>query len=177
MRKFFKESFIYLVSSEGNSSRENQRIETTWSGNILEKFAEIFFRKRIFSTSNPGLVLQLPLLDEPGLFLELLQHQVLVFVELDAFLVQFIHRVHHGSQLSLQSCGCAQVEILISSRRSGKLILNLQKEGVHQMGVFDDDRDLGEHRLETDVEILDLVRGEVVVLEHLDCVLGHPVGF
>ena len=45
------------------------------------------------------------------------------------------------------------------------------------MGVFDDDRDLGEHGLETDVEILDLIRGEVVVLEHLDCVLGHPVGF
>ena len=45
------------------------------------------------------------------------------------------------------------------------------------MGVFDDDRDLGEHRLETDVEVLDLIRGEVVVLEHLDGILGHPVGF
>ena len=45
------------------------------------------------------------------------------------------------------------------------------------MGVLDDDRDLGEHRLEADVKILDLIWRKVIVLEHLDCILGHPVGF
>ena len=43
------------------------------------------------------------------------------------------------------------------------------------MRVLDDDRDLAEHSLETDVQVLDRVGGEVVILEHLDGIPGHPI--
>ena len=44
------------------------------------------------------------------------------------------------------------------------------------MGVLDDDGDLGEERLVADVEVLDGVRAEVSLLEHLDRLGGEAVG-
>ena len=44
------------------------------------------------------------------------------------------------------------------------------------MGVLDDDGDLGEERLVADVEVLDGVRAEVSLLEHLDSLGGEAVG-
>ena len=58
-----------------------------------------------------------------------------------------------------------------------QLILNVEQESVHQVRVPDHNRDLGEHRLEADVQILDGVGREVIILEHLHGILGHPVRF
>ena len=61
------------------------------------------------------LVLQLSLLDISCLLLELLEHQVLMFVELDALLVELVHAVHHGPDLGLEGGGGAQVQELVTS--------------------------------------------------------------
>ena len=99
-----------------------------------------------------------------------------MLVELDALLVELVHGVHHGPHLSLQGGCSAEVEILSSTRGEGQLLLHVQQEGVDKVGVLDHDGDLRQHRLETNVKILDRVRREVVVSEHLDGVLGHSVG-
>lgn len=71
----------------------------------------------------PGLVLQLPLLDPPGLLLVLLEHHVLVLVELDGLLVQLVHRVHHGPQLCLQRVRRPQVQELRAAHVQRQLLL------------------------------------------------------
>ena len=56
------------------------------------------------------------------------------------------------------------------------LLGQFDHEGVDEVGVLDDDGDLGEERLVADVEVLDGVRAEVSLLEHLDRLGGEAVG-
>ena len=56
------------------------------------------------------------------------------------------------------------------------LLGQLDHEGVDEVGVLDDDGDLGEERLVADVEVLDGVRAEVSLLEHLDRLGGEAIG-
>ena len=166
----------YLVRSVGDCAGEDEGVESAGRGDVLEDFADVLIRQGVLSASLASLVLQLSLLDKTRLLLELLQHQVLMLVELDALLVELVHGVHHGPDLGLQGGGSPEVEILGPARGQRQLLLHVQQQGVDQVGVLDHDGDLGQHRLEADVEILDGVRREVAVPEHLDGVLGHSVG-
>ena len=174
MQNHFLKS-CYLVRGVGDCAGEDERVESAGRGDVLEDFADVLIRQRILSASLASLVLQLSLLDKTRLLLELLQHQVLMLVELDALLVELVHGVHHGPDLGLQGGGGPEVEILSTARGQRQLLLHVQQECVDQVGVLDHDGDLSQHRLEADVQVLDRVRGEVILLEHLDGVLRHPI--
>ena len=127
------------------------------------------------SSRRSRLVFKLPLLNPPSLLLILLQHHVLVLVELDRLLVQLVHGVHHRAKLGLQGVGGAKVKELGATDIEGETLLHLQHQRVHQVRVLDHDRDLGEHRFVTDVKVFHRVGSEVSLLEHLNGLLGHPV--
>ena len=80
------------------------------------------------------------------------------------------------SQLCLQRSRGSQVEVLCPAHVQPDLLGQLDHEGVDEVGVLDDDGDLGEERLVADVEVLDGVRAEVSLLEHLDRLGGEAIG-
>ena len=112
---------------------------------------------------------------EDLIYLELLDGHVLVFVELDALLVQLVHRVHEVLQLVLEHVGRAEVQELRASLH-GDLLGELEQQLVDQVRVLDDDGHLLEEVVVGDLEVLDVLRGEVRGLVELHGLLGQPVG-